>query len=83
MAKTKVTENAHIRMSRKQKASPFNKANKPDALPHWLDITDVAAYLDVSYTTVYRWIKAGSIPVVRHGKKYRIDFPSLQKWSAK
>lgn len=43
---------------------------------------DVAALLDVSEQTVYRWAKAGTLPAHRIGDQYRFNRVELQEWAA-
>lgn len=47
-----------------------------------LKIRDVAQLLSVSDKTVYRWVKAGTIPAYRVQDQYRIDRVELLEWVA-
>ncbi len=43
---------------------------------------DVAALLEVSEQTVYRWAREGSLPAHRVGDQYRFNRVELQEWAA-
>lgn len=45
------------------------QANPPE---HFIRPTEAAARLEVSRSTVKRWIRAGDLPAVRVGKQWRI-----------
>ena len=47
-----------------------------------LKLTDVAAMLNVSTKTIYRWIEDGKIPFYRVNKQYRFDQHQLEDWAA-
>lgn len=44
----------------------------PDSEIRLYTITQVADLLSMSTRTVYRWIKAGKLPIVRLGRRVRI-----------
>jgi excisionase family DNA binding protein len=46
----------------------------------FLTTEEVLAYLNVNLRTVYRLIKAGSIPAVRVGRQWRFRKRDLDKW---
>lgn len=47
----------------------------PVDAPHhnWLDLDLVAEQVGVHYQTVYRWVRAGKLPAVMVGGRYRVD----------
>ena len=48
----------------------------------FLTVAEVAALLRVSTMTVYRLIKAGSLPAVRVGKSYRVREDDVDSYLA-
>ena len=46
-----------------------------------LSVREVARLLDVSEETVYRWVKAGTLPSYRVGEIYRFNRVELQEWA--
>ena len=49
-----------------------------DVLPHYLTINEVAAVMQVSRRTVYRWIRMGELQVVRISGTVRIDLRDIE-----
>lgn len=45
-----------------------------------LTVRDVAGLLNVSEKTIYRWIKAGTIPAYRVNEQYRFQRSELLEW---
>jgi PTS system nitrogen regulatory IIA component len=48
-----------------------------------LSVRDVARLLTVSEDTVYRWVRAGTLPAHRVHDQYRFNRVELQEWAAK
>jgi PTS system nitrogen regulatory IIA component len=46
-----------------------------------LSVREVARLLDVTEDTVYRWVKAGTLPAYRVGENYRFNRVELQEWA--
>src|SRR5579859_3468559 len=46
-----------------------------------LSVREVARLLDVTEETVYRWVKAGTLPSYRVGESYRFNRVELQEWA--
>ena len=59
---------------------------RPDAegatRPRYLTVAEVAGIMRVSTMTVYRLIKAGSLPAVRVGRSYRVAEDDLDRFLA-
>ncbi len=47
-----------------------------------LSVNETAEFLGVSKRTIYRWVKAGSVPHSRVGAQYRFNKADLQDWAA-
>jgi PTS system nitrogen regulatory IIA component len=47
---------------------------------HVLKIREVAQYLSVSESTIYKMVKQGEIPAVRIGKSWLFLQPVIDKW---
>jgi excisionase family DNA binding protein len=45
-----------------------------------LTVREIAAYLRVHPTTVYRLVKKGSLPAFRVGMDWRFNIESVDKW---
>jgi excisionase family DNA binding protein len=52
------------------------------ARARFLTVAEVAGLLRVSTMTVYRLIKAGSLPAVRVGKSYRVREDDVDRYLA-
>ncbi|MBI4846928.1 MAG: helix-turn-helix domain-containing protein [Candidatus Omnitrophica bacterium] len=48
-----------------------------------LTLKEVAAYLDVSPTSIYRYVKQGKIPAIRVGNQWRFRTTKIQEWLKK
>ena len=46
-----------------------------------LSVREVARLLEVSEDTVYRWVKAGTLPAYRVGENFRFNRVELQEWA--
>src|SRR5947209_4497515 len=46
-----------------------------------LSVREAARLLDVTEETVYRWVKAGSLPSYRVGENVRFNRVELQEWA--
>lgn len=46
----------------------------------WLAVDGIAAHLDVSRETVYRWLDAGRIPAHRVGRLWRFKASEVDEW---
>jgi len=47
----------------------------------WLTVHQVAHVLGLSERTIYRWCRAGTIPVHRIGGRWRFERGELEKWA--
>lgn len=45
-------------------------------------VPDVAAYLHVHRSTIYRMLKRGQIPAFRVGSDWRFNLESIDRWRA-
>ena len=45
-----------------------------------LTLKEVADYLDVSPTSIYRYVKQGKIPSIRVGGQYRFRRTKIDEW---
>jgi len=50
------------------------------AVEHWLTVEQIAAYLQVSKETIYRWLDRGKIPAHRVGKQWRFKTIEVDEW---
>ena len=57
-------------------------AQSQHAKARFLTVAEVAGLLRVSTMTVYRLIKAGSLPAVRVGKSYRVREDDVDRYLA-
>ena len=46
----------------------------------WLTVEQIAAHLQVSKETVYRWLDRGRIPAHRVGKQWRFLITEIDEW---
>ena len=46
----------------------------------WLTVEQIAAYLQVSKETVYRWLDRGSIPAAKIGRQWRFKTDQVDDW---
>lgn len=46
----------------------------------WLTVDDVAAHLQVSRDTVYRWVDKRGMPVYRVGRTLRFRMADVDRW---
>lgn len=46
----------------------------------WLGVEAIAAHLDVSKETIYRWLEAGKIPAHRVGRLWRFKASEVDAW---
>ena len=46
----------------------------------WLDVEAIAAHLDVSAVTIYRWLEKDRIPAHRVGKLWRFKASEVDQW---
>ena len=46
----------------------------------WLTVEQIAAHLQVSKETVYRWLDRGKIPAHRVGKQWRFLANEVDEW---
>ena len=45
-------------------------------------VAEVARYLHVQPTTIYKLIRTGQLPAFKIGAEYRFDMDQLKKWIA-
>ena len=53
--------------------------NDGNAVPQMLTVTEVADYLRVSETTVWRWCSTGRLPAFRVGRGWRVQRSELEQ----
>lgn len=46
-----------------------------------LTLPEIAAGLNVTESTLERWVRQGRIPVHRMGNEYRFNLPALERWA--
>lgn len=63
---------AHERMKSKMKESKVESK--------WLSVADAAAYLGISYVTIYRLVELDKIPSYRIGKLWKFKVNDLDRW---
>ena len=47
---------------------------------HWMTVEQVAAHLQISKETIYRWLDREKIPAHRVGKQWRFLAPEIDEW---
>lgn len=47
---------------------------------HWMTVEQVAAHLQISKETVYRWLDRKKIPAHRVGKQWRFQSSEIDDW---
>jgi excisionase family DNA binding protein len=53
--------------------------NDGNAVPQMLTVTEVADYLRVSETTIWRWCSTGRLPAFRVGRGWRVQRSELEQ----
>jgi len=48
-----------------------------------MTLTMVIKMLNVSRSTIYRWINDGSIPAIKVGKQWRFEREKIEEWLKK
>lgn len=51
-----------------------------EKVENWLSVSELAQHLGVSKETIYRWLKAGTIPVNRIGKLWKFKASLVDLW---
>lgn len=51
----------------------------PSELPQVLTVAEVATYLRVSQTTIWRWCGSGKLPAFRLGRSWRVRRTDLER----
>lgn len=46
----------------------------------WFTVEQIAAHLQVSKETIYRWLERGRIPAHRVGKQWRFQAAEVDEW---
>ncbi|MCL2121718.1 MAG: helix-turn-helix domain-containing protein [Clostridiales bacterium] len=46
----------------------------------WVNLEDIAQHLSVSADTIRAWIRKGTIPYSRAGKKYKFRISEVDQW---
>lgn len=46
----------------------------------WLTVEQIAAHLQVSKETIYRWLDRETIPAHRIGRQWRFQAPEVDEW---
>lgn len=49
-------------------------------MSEWITVAEIAADLQLSKQTVYRWIKSGEIPGYHFNDTYRVKRDEYQAW---
>ena len=52
--------------------------SETNALPELLTVGEIASYLRVSETTVWRWCSSGQLPAFRIGRSWRVRRSDLE-----
>ena len=52
--------------------------SQTNALPELLTVGEIASYLRVSETTVWRWCSSGQLPAFRIGRSWRVRRSDLE-----
>ncbi len=47
-----------------------------------ISLSDAARFLDVSRSTLYKWVERSFIPHIRIGKRIKFDPKALESWIA-
>jgi len=64
---------------KKDRAINLRQRENAGRLPEWLTVEDAAGYLRVTPSTIYRWTKAGKLPVYKfNGTPIRIKRSDLE-----
>ena len=64
-------------MDAHDEAASRSRSEEKSAL---MTIEEVAEYLRVHPSTVYRLVRQGSLPAVKIGKQWRVDREALEEW---
>ena len=56
----------------------LNSVDEPNGIPRLLDVSEVAALLNIGSSTVYQMIRAGELPCIRLGRTVRVDLEDLR-----
>ena len=51
-----------------------------DSNQAWLTVEQIAAHLQVSKESIYRWLEKGKIPAYRVGKQWRFLKTEVDEW---
>ena len=46
----------------------------------WVNLEDVAVHLSLSQDTVRTWIKEGTLPFYKAGKRYKFKISEVDEW---
>lgn len=46
----------------------------------WLTVEQIAAHLQISKETVYRWLDQGKVPAHRVGRQWRFQVAEVDAW---
>ena len=58
-----------------------SKTNQPRIEPAVMTVGEVANYLRIHQTTLYRMLKKGEIPAFRVGSDWRFNSEVVDRWS--
>ena len=50
--------------------------------PSWMDVDELARYLEVDSSTVIDWAQAGRLPAQREGQNWRFELSKIEEWLA-
>ncbi len=59
-----------------------NRQNKLD-MDKWLTLEQIAEYLQMSTSSIYKMAQAGKIPSYKVGRQWRFKKEEIDKWVAK
>jgi excisionase family DNA binding protein len=49
-------------------------------VPRLMTVSEIASYLRVHPTTIYRLVKSGKMPSIRIGDSWRFDRDRIERW---
>lgn len=58
----------------------INTPADPDVEPLWVDAEEIAKYLRLPVSTIYRWSADGTLPVHKAGRLNRYVVSEIKEW---
>ena len=61
----------------------MNNEYEKDMTEKWVNLEDIAEHLSVSKDTIRTWVKEGTLPVYRAGKRFKFKISEVDEWVRK